>query len=407
MTVQKGEFPYIDSSLEENILTKTRIYRTKNWEPFFLYKKMTRMKEDDALPVGILTLKKRNTRERIAAWMRANLFVPDGRIGWIPYAIREGLKIIKKEKIDLIYTSSPPHSLQLTGLILKKMTHLPWIADLRDPWTDIRYYKLIKRNACIHKIDRSLEKKVMNEADHVSTVSHSLASDFQENNDMINRKKISVFPNGYDEEEFKKQKIKRPVKFQITHTGNLLEHQNPEVLWRSISDILGKTPHLKDHLLIRFIGRTHPSIVQSVSHFGLSPYFESSPFLPHKVIIREILASSILLVVIPDNKNNEGIVTAKLFEYLGSGNPILLIGPQNGDAAKVISETTNSTACNYQNGGCCTEFIQNIYMAWKKKKLPVLKNQKDKNYSREAITQKLADLFLNLTGQIKEELRRP
>ncbi len=397
MTVQKGEFPYIDSSLAEDLFTKTRIYRTKSWEPFILYKKMTQRKEDDTLPVGILTLEKQNARERIAAWIRANLFVPDGRIGWIPFAVREGLKIIKKEKIDFIFTSSPPHSLQLIGLMLKKMTHLPWIADLRDPWTDIRYYRSIKRNACIDKIDRSLETKVLNEADHVLTVSHSLASDFQNSRMIQNKKKVSIFPNGYDEEEFKKRK--RPAKFQITHTGNLLEHQNPEVLWKSVSRLLQEIPDFKDHLLIRFIGRIHPSILQSALHFGLTSYLESGPFLPHKVIVREMVASSILMVVIPDTENNRGIVTAKLFEYIGSGNPILLIAPPNGDAAKIISEMTNSTVCNYDNTECCTEFIQNMYRAWKKDKLPISKDKKSHHYSRKEITKKLANLFFTLQSE--------
>lgn len=399
LTVQNGEFPYIDSSLEEDILTKTRICRTKNWEPFFLYKKISRMKKNDALPVGILTLEKQTARERISAWIRANLFVPDGRIGWTPFAVREGLKIIKKEKIDLIFTSSPPHSLQLVGLMLKKMTRLPWVADLRDPWTDIRYYQLIKRNACIRRIDRYIEKKVLNQADHISTVSHSLASDFQNNNKTINRTKLSVFPNGYDEREFKKQEIKRPFKFQITHTGNLLAHQNPQVLWKGLSHLLREISDFKNDLLLRFIGRTHPSIFQSASHFGLSPYLESNPFFPHKRIIREMAASSILLVVIPDTENNRGIVTAKLFEYMGSGNPMLLIGPPYGDAAKIISERPNSTVCDYQNRDCCIEFIQNMYTAWKKNKLPVLKNQKDRNYSRREITKELATLFYSHTDR--------
>jgi len=394
LTVQKGEFPYNDPSLEKDLSVKTRVYRTKSWEPFFLYKKMTHKKKDDRLPVGLLTLKKHNIREKITAWIRANIFVPDARIGWIPFAVNEGLKIIKKEKIDLVLTSSPPHSLQLIGLILKKISRLPWIADLRDPWTHIRYYQFIKRNVCISKIDQLIEKKVLREADHVTTVSPSLVSAFKSKENMFNNNKISLLPHGYDENDFRQVKRNQPIKFQITHTGNLLEHQNPKILWQSLKQILQQIPDFKDNLLIRFIGRTHPSILESIHYYGLTAFFQSQSFLPHNLIIQEIVDSSLLLVVIPEIEDNKGIITTKLLEYLGSRNPILIIGPQDGDVAKIISNISNSRICEYQNIDRCMEFIQKMYTAWKKKKLPILKQQKNPDYSRYEIAKTLSHIHI-------------
>ncbi len=389
LTVQKGEFPYNDPSLEKDLPAKIRVYRIKSWEPFFLYKKMTRKKKDDRLPVGLLTLKKHNIVEKLTAWIRANMFIPDARIGWIPFAVYKGLKIIKKEKVDLIFTTSPPHSLQLTGLIFKKLTRLPWIADLRDPWTHIRYYQFIKRNACIGKIDRLIEKKVLKEADHVTTVSPSLVSAFK---NIFNNTKVSLLPHGYDENDFSQVKRSYSLKFQITHTGNLLEHQNPTILWQSLKHILQENLHFKDDLLIHFIGRTHPSILESIHHYELTAFFQSQSFLPHNLIIQKIVDSSLLLVVVPEIENNTGIITTKLFEYLGSRNPILVIGPQDGDVAKIMSNISNSMVCEYQNTDCCMEFIQKMYTAWKRKKLPILKQQKNTNYSRYEIAKTLSHI---------------
>ena len=154
-----------------------------------------------------------------------------------------------------------------------------------------------------------------------------------------------VLPNGYDESDINQIERKKSPKFRILHTGNLLAHQNPRVLWQSLQQLLQKKSDFKKNLEICFTGNTHKSILDSLRRFGLLPFFKFQPFLPHNLILSEIVNSTVLLVIIPEMKNSVSIIPAKLFEYIGTRNPILIIGPQNGDAAEIISQIPNSTIC--------------------------------------------------------------
>ena len=89
--------------------------------------------------------------------------------GWNKYALNAAFDILKDKNIRAVITSSPPHSTQLAGLKLKKKTNIKWIADLRDPWTDIYYSEKMYQTSFAVKINLSMERKVLNCADRVIT----------------------------------------------------------------------------------------------------------------------------------------------------------------------------------------------------------------------------------------------
>ncbi|MDA3871426.1 MAG: glycosyl transferase family 1, partial [Candidatus Marinimicrobia bacterium] len=133
LTVKNGEYSAIDESLIKEIPKECIVYKTKTFEPYNLYKKFVGKKKDEKLPTYILnTNKNDNLNNKIAKWIRANLFIPDARIGWISHIVREGMKIIEKENPDIIFSSSPPHSLQIGAKKLAKKSGLKWVADFRD-----------------------------------------------------------------------------------------------------------------------------------------------------------------------------------------------------------------------------------------------------------------------------------
>lgn len=396
LTVKRGEFPYLDPSLKEDIPKTIKTYRTKSWEPFLFYKKVTGRKTEETLPVGLLTWEKGSINEKIAAWVRANIFVPDARIGWFPFAVYMGLKIIKKEEIDLIFTSSPPHSLQLIGMTLKYKTGLPWVCELRDPWIEIRYYQYLKRLFWTEKLDTALERRTLLKADQVITVSDALSRGFKQKLGYVPNNKFNVVPNGYDELDYEALGEGRVTRFKIIHTGNLLAHQNPRVLWRSLQQIFQNYPKIKQHLKIVLIGKIHKDILKSLRDYNFKQYVEIQGFIPHRQVLKEITTSTILLLVVPEIENNEGIVTGKLFEYIGSGKPILGIGPPKGDAGKIISKFKQSIICDYQDVESCYGFIERMYKLWLKDTLPESDLRLRRPYSRKILTQNLAEQFNRL-----------
>jgi hypothetical protein len=393
VTVKKGEFPYLDPELGNDIPKTINVYRSKSFDPFTIYKRMTGHDINEPLPVGVLTYKKKNIQEKLLSWIRANFFIPDARIGWIPFIIFYGFNLIRRRKIDLIFSSSPPHSLHLACLILKKLTNIPWIVDFRDPWMKIRYYKSIQRSYFSRIIDCFMEKLVVKYADHITTVSPSLALDFNYIGNIKKERRSSVLPNGYDEADFQNRKSKKISKFLIIHTGNLLENQNPKVLWQSLDNLKKKLPGFKTDLVVRFIGKTHYLIQDSIEKYGLTDCFENRRFIPHHLILEEMINASILLAVIPDIEGNSGIVTGKLFEYIGSGKPICVIGPPDSDAAKIISKISNAEICNYQDITKCKNIIKTWYNDWKMNNLSCSSKRERDSYSRYQLTAKLSEIF--------------
>jgi hypothetical protein len=120
LTVKNGEYPAYDKSLKNDIPPECKVYTTKSIEPFKLYKKFTGMAENEAIPVATLTENKKNWKKRLAYWIRLNLFIPDAKIGWIPFAVKAGKKIIQEEKPDIILSSSPPPTVHLIAKKLAK-----------------------------------------------------------------------------------------------------------------------------------------------------------------------------------------------------------------------------------------------------------------------------------------------
>jgi glycosyltransferase involved in cell wall biosynthesis len=396
LTVKKGEFPYVDQSLKKDIPSELKIYRARSWEPFLFYKRLTRRQSDETLPVGLLTDKKKGFMERIASWIRANLFVPDARIGWIPFATRKAMQIVREENIDLLFSSSPPHSLQIIAKKLKKKTSLPWVADFRDRWTDIRYYQVLKRTGITKKIDSVFEKRVLTSADCITVTSEGFSANFKEKIKPRNQT-FHFLPNGYDEKDFNDIPEQETPEFRILHAGNLIAQQNPMVLWNSIFKLSESDAKIKKSLRIRLIGKAHDSIVKSVHEKGLSDAVDFQNYMPHNDILVELKRASILLAVTPDIPDNKSIVLGKIYEYIGTGKPILVIGPPSSDAARIISIFSNSTICDYTDQKHCLEFVSNIFTKWRESnRVPETPVEQRLPYSRQNIAESLAGIFNSL-----------
>ncbi len=198
---KQGAYPVLDTSLAADIPPTTRIIRTATREPFEYYKKLTGKKE---IPYGgFANQDKDSLVQKIFNFVRGNLFIPDARVGWNRFAVQAGKKLLQTETFTAIVTTSPPHSSQLIGLTLKKQfPHVKWIADLRDPWTDIYYYQELKHTALAKKIDANYEKAVIQTADAILVTSADTKRLLVAKSPTIDSTKIHVVPNGFDDEDF-------------------------------------------------------------------------------------------------------------------------------------------------------------------------------------------------------------
>ena len=377
-------YPQTDPTLEKDIPNSVKVFYAKSFELYSLYKKISSNKE---VPYGgFANTKKVDFKEKILRFIRGNFVIPDPRKGWNKYAFAKATELIQGNQIDTIITTSPPHSTQLIGLKLKKKLNIKWVADLRDPWTDIYYFKQMYPTFAASLVHKKLERKVLAGADKIITVSNELKKLFSEKVNNISGK-IQVIPNGFDTDDFHHGEKKTfRNEFIISYVGTLSLEYNLKGFIQAISDL---PEEIRSNTRIRFIGKMPVELMEQFSRAGIINNLELTGYIAHNQAIEYMFSSDLLLLIIPDVKNNEGILTGKLFEYLATRNPILFIGPENGDAAKIINETGSGYACYYSDSKKMADAIARFYnlkneSSGEKEYAPeVLK------YSRENLTKEL------------------
>ena len=377
-----ASFPQRDESLALEVDAGCMVYTTKSFELYNLYKLISGKKE---VPYGgFANESKEGLFQKASKFLRGNFLLPDPRRGWNKYALKKAEELIREFKIDTVVTTSPPHSTQLIGLKLKQKFNIRWIADLRDPWTDIYYYNQFKHTALARKIDLNFEREVVENVDLLITVSEDLKRIFAEKSNLPIENKTVVIPNGFDEDDFRRTNIPTENRKVITYTGTISEAYDVDSLLEALCLL---SEDSKSQILVRFVGKVPSSVDARFRSSGIE--VELVGYVNHAKSIEYLFRSDLLLLVIPKVKNNRGILTGKFFEYLASQKPILAIGPTDGDLAKIIRETQCGKLFDYDDSKGMLQFIQ------EKLALPkiTMKTELASQYSRKELTQKLTESF--------------
>ena len=376
-------YPFKDISLYGEIPLDVEIHRTKAINYFSLYNK-----DQSKIPhAGFASGSDKSRRNMISRFIRGNFFIPDPRKGWNRYAFRKACELIKIENISHILTTSPPHSTQLIGLKLKrKFPHIKWVADLRDPWTDIYYYDMFKPSLLAKMADRKMERNVLTKADTIVTVGQTLATILGSKGEKISQK-IHVLPNGYDEEDFEGILPIIPEQFTITYVGTLSPAYPVNGLIEAVKDIMVNNRPVS----LKFVG-TVPEPIKELfpaDEEGNRPDF--IPYCEHPEAVRYMMESTMLLLIIPDHPSNKSILTGKIFEYLATGKPVLLLGPSDGDAAQLMVKCGYQGIFGYNDVQGIRSFISKVAEGRQ-----VTRSGHHLEYSRRALTAKLGDLLNSL-----------
>lgn len=389
VTVKNGSYPAQDESLLQDVPQDIIIYKTKTNEPFTYYN-FLRGKKGKEVGVGMMDVKSKKTLlNHLSLYIRANYFVPDARKGWKPYALKEAEKIINSNTIDAVFTSGPPHSTHLIGLELKEKYNLPWIADFRDPWTEIYYNKDLPRTKKALLKDKNLEVQVLKKADIITTVSSGLKKE------LSSKGKVVTIYNGFDEEDFVDSENITQENFKLTYTGNFKPNQNVNTLWIALHQLIEEEASFKQDLQIQLVGNVDENVLKAIKNNKLSSNTKAVGFVNHKEAINYMKNASMLLFIIPQANNSKLILTGKLFEYLASGTQMLSIGPISGDAAKIIASCNRKEMIEYQDVLSMKKSIKQAYNHWKLNGVCERHTLNDavKLYSRKGQTKELANLL--------------
>ncbi len=333
---KSANYPQKDFSLVKES-SSIETHRTRSFEFYSLY---AGMKKDKQVPYGGFSNEgEPGLFQKIARFIRGNFFIPDPRKAWNRFAIKKAIELIESNDIQVIVTTSPPHSTQLVGLQLKKrFPSIRWIADWRDPWTDIYFYDKLYPTRRARAKDRKYEEQVIQNADFVVVVSDSIKHILQKRYGVDD--KLQIIPNGYDEDDFLTPvSINEKYSNEIVYTGTLTN----EYPLKEIVDLAHNTS-----FRFRFIGNVTPEFKELIRQNGLSARFTFCESVAHREIIKVMKQAGILLLLIPKTKNNEGILTGKLFEYIGARRPILAIGPPRSDAKNIIESVGGGLFFSYE-----------------------------------------------------------
>lgn len=405
LTVEDGDFPARDESLLKEIPDGVKVFRTKIFEPYGLYRTLTGKGKGSAVDVDNITAGgKKRLSERFAEFIRATFFIPDARRGWKKYAVREGKKIIAEEKPDLIFSSSPPYTCALIAMELKRYAqsslgrNIPWISDFRDAWTG--YLSSPNRWFIPSAIDKSMEKRTLASADTLTVVAKGIESDFRNKYPEISgKKKFVLLTNGFDADDYSQAVVNssKNDKFTIVYTGSMYGKRNPYYLLDTVSELVQKGTVDISKLRFVFVGRMGGEISEYINNSPLKNCIERIEYVPHSESINYLMKADAMLLLIDEDKYSKMILSGKVFEYLGAsmitGKPILAIAGE-GEAAELISETSGGTVVPHHQPEKLAEVFLKYYNGFLENNESYSVNKEAiKKYERRALTKKLAEVF--------------
>lgn len=391
---EHASYPDLDPGLAAEIPLSTPVERTPAWDPYALYANLLGRSKKDVVSTGFLGEAHANLRQRIARWMRANVFLPDARVGWVPFAAARAHNLLEQGSFDAMVTTGPPHSAHLTGLLMRRIHRTPWLIDLRDPWTGIDYYEELPMTAAARAVDGWLETLVLNNADAGTVVSEAMGRE------LLSRAPISlkIVPNGFDPADFEGLDARPSAdRFVIGHVGSLNMARNPEVLWKALAEL--RAPERMPALRIALTGNVEPAVLSAAAEYGLGHLIDTFPFVPHAAAVERMRRATMLLLSVNQVPGDDGIVTGKLYEYVASGRPVLGIGPPAGDAARVLGASDAGRMFGYEDVTGVVAFLRAGYDAWKSGRgLSGAKPERAARYSRREQTRILADVLTSIAG---------
>jgi hypothetical protein len=262
---------------------------------------------------------------------------PDTESGWHDAAVKRGLEVLSAGGFGAILSTSPPATAHFVALSLKERTRLPWVADLRDLWSDNYAYPW---GPLRQAYDRRVEEAVLKQADSLVSVSEPLAHALR------SRHPLSVYsiPNGFPPEEMLATPVELTRSFTITYTGTLYRgKREPSPLFEALSDLIERRLIDPNALRVRFYGRNVEDdwLRSMIAAHRLTSCTIVGGLLPRPEALQKQRESQILLALDWMDLDQPGVYTAKIFEYLAACRPILSLG-RPGAVTDVLLQTTGS-----------------------------------------------------------------
>ncbi len=385
-TVEDPKYALIDETLEMEVPKNLKVLKQPIWEPNNL---LTLFKSKQQKTSAGFLDPNPSFLEKQLQYIRANYFIPDARKFWVKPSVRFLSEYLKNNKVDVVITTGPPHSLHLIGMELKKRFPIKWISDFRDPWSDIDYFHQLPLTEKTIQKHKELEKKVLQQSDAVIVIGKTMKEKF----DKFNRN-IHVISNGFDGDIAASEK-ELDKKFSITHIGLMNADRNPKILWKALSEIMNENSEFTKDLEIKFIGEVADEVKKYIADHKLVENTKYITYVPHQKVIVYQTMTQVLLLAVNNVPSAKGIITGKIFEYLQAKRPIIAIAPLNGDLAEIINKTNAGFVVEFEDKENLKKTILDLYKKYKDGELKIVSKNIDQ-YHRKELTQRLTEIIKNI-----------
>jgi glycosyltransferase involved in cell wall biosynthesis len=411
LTVKKG----VNTSWDESLLDKAvdiKTYRSLSFEPLSRRSLSDGRKREYAAPLsegGQREARKVTFPRMILRFIRYLLSVPDFAVLWIPFGVLKGLRVIRKEKIDVILSSSPPVSSHIIAATLSRLTGLPHLADFRDLWTLNHVYHENHYPGFVVRYDRRWERFVLRGADWVTTASPGFTVQMKDHDGGMLKSRVSTITNGFDygevnvDERFVSLDDK---KMNFIYAGSLYGRFNPVFFLESLAAWIDGHKIDSRTLNVEFYGNRDYEYGDFLREIGLADIVNFHGFISKSELLPRLPGADCLLLFLGFDESCSNVIPAKLFEYLASGTPILALAPE-GITADIIRRHQAGYIVSEPDKGRTVELLARIYEEWNRRGPRERKYRYIEEIDRATLTGRLAGLLDSIGKQdSKERLTR-
>jgi len=313
-----------DESLVARVPTPTRVIRTRTWSGQAVLARGRR---------GRPPAKRSSRGFGIVRRVSAAILIPDSYVGWVRFARSAALKVINTDRVDAVYSTSPPESTHLAGLAIHRKTGLPWLVDFRDPWMNLH---LLDAPSRLHvRVHRDMERRVCTHASSLVVTTRWHEAKLRAS---IPGARITRISNGYDGEEMAGlDHVVPPARpLRIVHAGMLTQRRSATPFLEALARVLADEPALRSGIEVEFIGPRESENEQSTARLRLDGVVRFRDPLPHAEVLRVERGAHVLLLVKHADSRYDGLVPGKLYEYIGLRRPVLALAPA-GEARDLVT----------------------------------------------------------------------
>lgn len=415
VTVKEGHNFAYDEEMIKEVPNSVKIYRSNSGESLWLRKRIesinkvltsikeksnkkdtSNVKSDDLEKVKttseVKTTPELSIKDKVFKYLEYNHYVPDTKIRWYKNAIDDIIKrVLKEEKIDLIFSTSYPYTDHLIALEIKKRINKPWVVDLRDPWVGNKFI-FERYDEKRKEKEKKLEAEVIKNADKVINVTENITNIYKERYPEYKNKFITI-TNGFDISDKVEEEVESE-KFIINYSGIITDGQSPEVFLKAIEELMKSDGNFKKDLLINFTGTIIDKYKYLFDNECIKNNIKINGYAAHNIVLKEMKTASINLVILPDTEESKGIYTGKIFDYILSEKPILGIMPLKGVASELINSKKIGVAVDYNDLIGIKNFIEKTYLLWKSgKNLNTSAITICNEFDRRILTKDLSNIF--------------